>query len=74
MVDGRINPEGVPRDQLTWVLTQAKMVRDAVRIDRCLLCRDPAVNEAGICGVCWTYLTPEEVELATNWSTGVMPE
>ncbi|MFM9873206.1 MAG: hypothetical protein ACKVQS_07045 [Fimbriimonadaceae bacterium] len=73
-MDGRINPEGIPRDQLTWALTQARIVRAAVRIDQCLLCRDPHVNEAGLCVICWTYLTPEETELATNWATGVLPE
>lgn len=73
-MDGRINPEGIPRDQLTWALTQPLVVRDAVRTDRCLLCRDPKVNEAGLCGICWTYLSPAETELALNWTSGVMPE
>lgn len=73
-MDGRINPEGIQRHQLTWVLTQPRYVRAAVRIDQCLLCRDKNVNEAGLCSVCWTYLTPEETELAIHWMTGVLPE
>lgn len=73
-MDGRINPEGIPRDQLVWALGQARIVQEAVRTDRCLLCRDPKVNEAGLCSVCWTYLTAAETELALNWTSGVMPE
>ncbi|MEZ5163598.1 MAG: hypothetical protein R2688_07560 [Fimbriimonadaceae bacterium] len=74
LVDDRLNPEGVPRHQLTFFLTQARVVRSAVQRDCCLLCCDPKVNEAGLCHICFAYLTDEEYKLAEHWITGVMPE
>ncbi|HRJ26699.1 MAG TPA: hypothetical protein PLO61_04200 [Fimbriimonadaceae bacterium] len=69
----RWNKEGVPRHQLEYVLTQPKMVAEAVRIDRCLLCRNPDVNEAGLCSVCVAVLNDRELELLHRWRSGIGP-
>lgn len=72
-MDDRLHPEGVRRYELAWVLAQARFVRVAVATDRCLLCRNPRVNEAGLCDVCWTYLTDEELAIAERWTIGTAP-
>ena len=69
----RINSEGIPRHTLPWVLTQARFVRDAVRMDYCLLCRAGRVNEAGLCLNCMTYLNDEELNLVERWCRGTGP-
>lgn len=69
----RLNGEGIRRQDLRWTLTQARFVRDARRIDRCLLCRRTSVNEAGLCVACWSTLDDEELALATRWTMGVAP-
>lgn len=63
----RLNPEGIPRDQLIFTLKQPRRVRDARRIDACLLCRRSRVNEAGICEVCYAMLDGEELQLVNRW-------
>ncbi|MDI9641137.1 hypothetical protein QPK87_05595 [Kamptonema cortianum] len=73
LVDGRDHPEGIPRDQLIWSLNQERIVRTAIRIDRCLLCREPGVNESGLCLLCFSYLTPDERPHAEMWTMGAMP-
>lgn len=73
MEGGRVHPEGVRRSELAWVLTQPHLVETAVRIDRCLLCRDQRVNEAGLCDICFSHLDPEEQALADAWCAGAMP-
>ncbi|QYK54142.1 MAG: hypothetical protein KF824_04415 [Fimbriimonadaceae bacterium] len=72
-MNDRLHPEGVERSQLAWVLTQARFVKVAVRIDQCLLCRNKSVNEAGLCDVCFTFLDDKETELALRWTSGVAP-
>lgn len=69
-MDGRLHPEGIKRDQLTFVLSREDLVRTAVRIDRCLLCRSAGVNEAGLCLVCWPTLSASEQSLADRWTMG----
>jgi heterodisulfide reductase subunit B len=72
-VDERLNSEGLRRDQLTWALTQARIVRGARKINSCLLCRDRGVNEAGLCNVCYTLLNDAEHRLANRWMSGEGP-
>lgn len=69
----RLNPEGIPRDQLLFVLGQPRRVREARRIDRCLLCRGARVNDAGLCELCYSMLDGDEQRLATRWTTGGAP-
>jgi hypothetical protein len=69
----RLNPEGIPRHHLLLALKDVKQVRDARRINSCLLCRRIGVNEAGLCEVCMALLSPEEIELAERWLRGVGP-
>lgn len=69
----RLNPEGIPRHELLFVLGQPRRVREARRIDACLLCRRSRVNEAGICDVCLSMLEGEELRLASRWTSGVAP-
>ncbi|MBS1707254.1 MAG: hypothetical protein JSS65_00880 [Armatimonadetes bacterium] len=69
----RLNEEGVPRHQLGWVLTQPRFVHAARRIDACLLCRHPKVNEAGLCDGCYSSLESPELDLAERWLAGAMP-
>ncbi len=69
----RINGEGIRRTELKWALTQVRVIRDARRIDRCLLCRRTDVNEAALCLVCWSSLDDEELRLAQRWTLGVAP-
>lgn len=69
----RLNGEGIPRSQLAWALTQAHLVRSAIKIDSCLLCRAERVNEAGLCNLCYTLLQPNEQVLAERWFIGMAP-
>jgi hypothetical protein len=64
----RLNPEGIPRKQLSFVLSQSRRVHEARRIDRCLLCRRSRVNDAGLCELCYSMLDGEELRLATRWT------
>lgn len=66
----RLNPEGIPRSDLIWALTERRFVRMARRLDKCLLCRRGQVNESGICGVCWATLEEDELKLALKWLSG----
>ena len=69
----RLNPEGIPRKQLAFVLTQPRRVLEARRIDACLLCRREGVNAAALCEVCYAMLDGEEQSLATRWTSGGGP-
>jgi len=69
----RINDTGLRRNQLGWALTQAKIVGDARKRDSCLLCRSHRVNEAGVCVVCFSMLTDDELLLARRWLAGTGP-
>ena len=69
----RQHPQGIQRDQLTWVLTQPRLVRTAVRLDTCLLCCNHKVNEAGLCDICYCLLGDEEQRLAESWMAGATP-
>lgn len=69
----RVNSQGIPRKQLTWVLTQPRHVKKAIRENACLLCRSNGVNEAGLCDMCYALLTDEELRLAEKWLGGVGP-
>jgi hypothetical protein len=69
----RINAQGVPRDELYWVMSQSRFVRKARKIDRCLLCCANGVNEAALCDNCYTLLNEKELELAERWLSGVGP-
>lgn len=64
----RLNPEGIPRTQLAFALTQPRRVYEARRIDSCLLCRRPQVNDAALCEVCYSMLDGEEHRLASRWT------
>ena len=69
----RYNSEGIRRDQLSLALKDRRLVLHARKIDGCLLCRSPKVNEAGLCSVCWVLLDESEMELARRWMTGAGP-
>jgi len=69
----RINGEGIRRQDLKWALTQPRLVADARRIDRCLICRRTEPNESGLCIVCWSSLDDEELRLAQRWTVGIAP-
>lgn len=66
----RYNSEGIPRDELVWALTQRRLVREARKIDSCLLCRRDGVNEAALCPICWAILDEIELTAATRWTSG----
>jgi hypothetical protein len=69
----RLNGEGIPRRHLSIALGDRRQVLTARKIDRCLLCRRPRVNEAGLCDVCYSMLDGEELVLAGKWLTGAGP-
>ncbi|MBX3110500.1 MAG: hypothetical protein KF857_00700 [Fimbriimonadaceae bacterium] len=69
----RLSESGWPRHQLAWVLAQNKFVAEARRLDSCLLCRSPKVNEAGLCEGCYASLEPPDIDLAERWLAGAMP-
>jgi hypothetical protein len=69
----RLNSEGIRRQDLSFTLKNPLKVRDARRIDACLLCRRPRVNEAGLCDVCYASLEDDELYLATCWLRGTAP-
>lgn len=69
----RHNSEGGPRETLKWVLTQRPHVMAARKIDKCLLCRAPRVNEAGLCNYCWALLRDDELKLGEAWLNGTGP-
>lgn len=69
----RWNPEAIPRHQLKFALTNPSYVKSARKVDSCLLCRNPKVNEAGLCDVCWSVLSDSELKLALRWLTGEAP-
>ncbi|AIE88140.1 hypothetical protein [Fimbriimonas ginsengisoli] len=69
----RLNSEGIRRDELAFTLRNRYKVQSARRIDACLLCRRPHVNEAALCDVCYSTLEGEELELATCWLRGTAP-
>lgn len=69
----RLNPEGIPRQDLKWVLTQERLVREARKIDSCLMCKADRINEAALCQVCWALLDDDELRSAQRWTMGVAP-
>lgn len=69
----RLNSEGIPRADLKHALRNRRQVSEARRIDSCLLCRRPRVNEAGLCDVCYSSLEGVELEMATAWLRGSEP-
>lgn len=69
----RLNNEGIPRESLILAMRDRRTVATARRIDTCLLCRRPRVNEAGLCEVCYGALDGDELRLATRWLQGVGP-
>lgn len=69
----RINATGILRNELTWALTQTRIVMVARKTDSCLLCRSGNVNEAGLCRVCFSMLTDEELVPARRWLAGTGP-
>lgn len=68
-----MNSQGVPKEQLAWVLTQRRFVLQARKRDRCLLCCGPNVNESGLCEVCIPLLPEDELRLAERWMAGTGP-
>jgi hypothetical protein len=69
----RWNAEAIPRNELAWALGRSDIVRTARRIDSCLLCRAPEVNEAALCPACWAILDEPEIGIAQEWMTGARP-
>jgi hypothetical protein len=69
----RFNNEGIPRHTLVLALRDRRLVMTARRVDACLLCRRPRVNDSGLCDVCYSGLEGEELRLAVSWLSGVGP-
>ncbi len=69
----RYNSEGIRREELAWALTQRHIVAGFRRIDRCMLCRNPHVNEAALCPVCTAMLNDEELRQVERWMNGIAP-
>jgi hypothetical protein len=69
----RLNSEGIPREELMLALRTPRLVKEARRIDSCLLCRNPRVNEAGLCDVCYGMLDGAEARLVGRWLSGEGP-
>lgn len=70
----RWNSEGIPRDQLMFILRQGFAVKTAIRIQKCMLCRASGVNEAGICHMCMAFLSDEESRLVEKFMNGMEPK
>ncbi|MBS1718033.1 MAG: hypothetical protein JSS72_09920 [Armatimonadetes bacterium] len=69
----RDNSEGLPRDRLIAYLRDARRIAFARRAGYCLLCRRKSVNEAALCGSCYSQLTEEEFGVAQRYLSGVGP-
>lgn len=69
----RLNSEAIPRRFLMRALLDTHLVPTFRRIDRCLLCRRPGVNEAALCLVCWALLEDDEMRQAQRWLNGGAP-
>lgn len=69
----RLNSEGIPLQDLAATLRDRPKVITARRIDRCLLCRRPRVNEAGLCDSCYSVLPDAEAAIAHRWMRGDGP-
>ncbi len=69
----RINGTGLKREDLAWALGRPDYVAQARKNNFCLLCREPHVNEAGLCKVCYSLLEDHELKLATQWLSGLRP-
>ena len=69
----KLNEEGLPRHRLLWAMRRGDFVREARRLDQCLLCRARRVNEAGLCDLCYSMLATDELRWAEKWLAGVMP-
>ena len=69
----RSNSEGIRHDELNYALKNRRVVWMARRINACLLCRRPGVNEAGLCDVCYALLDEECLTLAGRWLSGLGP-
>ena len=68
-----MNSEGIIRENLMHALKDPRTVREAKRIDRCLLCRRPGVNDAALCEFCWALLDEDELKQGQRWLSGVGP-
>lgn len=73
LMSDRLNSEGIQRHKLIQALGERRVVLSARRIDSCLLCRAHNVNEAGLCAMCWSQLTDEEIALGQRWLIGQGP-
>ncbi len=69
----RLNPEGIPRNQLMYALGNREMVAFRRKMDSCFLCCRPDVNEAGLCRYCYSALDTPEIQAAVRWTSGVGP-
>lgn len=69
----RLNVEAIPREHLLQALREKGAVPVHRRIDKCLLCRRPGVNEAALCVGCWSLLGDEEIRQAERWLNGGNP-
>ena len=69
----RLNVEAIPRAHLIRALQEKLIVPVHRRIDKCLLCRRPGVNEAALCVACWALLGDDEMRQAERWLNGGSP-
>jgi hypothetical protein len=69
----RLNSEAIPRDKLMLALRNRRLVMEHRKLDKCLLCCSPDVNESALCIVCWSLLSDEEYKLGERWLCGVGP-
>lgn len=68
----RINPEGYPWDDMKYHLTRPDHVKTAVQTDSCMACKGKRVNEAGLCDLCTSQLSAEELSLVEKWMAGTL--
>lgn len=69
----RWNSESIPRSHILWALKTPRIVMGALKIDKCMICQGPKVNEAGICPICWAMLDEDELRQAEKWLNGSAP-
>ena len=69
----RFNSEGILVHDLLITLKNVRSVREARRVNTCLLCRRRGVNDSGLCEVCYGMLDGEPLNVAQRWLSGQGP-
>ncbi|MCE9559907.1 MAG: hypothetical protein K8R88_13280 [Armatimonadetes bacterium] len=69
----RWNAEGVHLKDLPYALSRVDIVSLYRNMNRCMLCMRVGVNEAGVCGVCYSMLDGEPLKAVLEWTMGKRP-